>query len=100
MIKTLLQKTWSLIKNKFILTLSIFFVWLLVFDQQNLVDRWTAKKHLSQLKQDTSYYYNKIIKDQESINLLETSKDNLEKFARERYLMKSPDEDVYIIVKK
>lgn len=94
------QKVWEILKNKFVLAILVFTVWLLVFDQSNLIDRWKARKHLSELKQDTTFYYNKIQKDLESIRLLETSPDNLEKFAREKYLMKAPDEDVYIILKK
>ena len=100
MLKGTLQKLWLIVKNKFVLTTVIFFVWLFVFDQHNLVDRIKAHKHLNQLKQDTTYYHEQIVKDKQSIELLETNKDNLEKFARERYLMKAPDEDVYIIVKK
>lgn len=100
MIKKIIQKIWSVLKNKFVLTTLIFSVWLFVFDQHNLVDRWKARRHLNQLKQDTTYYHHKIYQDQENIRLLETNKDNLEKFAREKYLMKAPNEDVYIIVKK
>ena len=100
MVKVALHKTWRFVKNKFVLTTLIFFVWLFVFDQHNLVDRIKARKHLNELKQDTTYYHEQITKDKKSLDLLETSKENLEKFARERYLMKAPDEDVYIIVKK
>jgi len=100
MVKLAFQKIWLFVKNKFVLTSIIFFVWLFVFDQHNLVDRIKARKHLNDLKQDTTYYHEQIVKDKNSIELLETSKENLEKFARERYLMKAPDEDVYIIVKK
>ncbi|MEA1878124.1 MAG: septum formation initiator family protein [Bacteroidota bacterium] len=97
--KTLLNKIWAFLRNKFFLTLAIFIVWLIVFDQHNLIDRYKAHRHLNKLKKDTTYYINKIEQDRMSIRLLETDKENLEKFARERYLMKAPDEDVYIIVK-
>ena len=98
--KTAITGIWNFLKNKFILTSIVFIVWLLIFDPSNLVDRWKARKHLKELKQDTTFYYNKINQDRESIRLLETSNENLEKFAREKYLMKAPDEDVYIIIKK
>ncbi|MCK5821181.1 MAG: septum formation initiator family protein [Bacteroidales bacterium] len=95
----MLHKIWAFIRNKFFLTLAIFIVWLIVFDQHNLIDRYKSRRHLNKLKEDTSYYINKIQQDRQSIELLETDKENLEKFAREQYLMKAPDEDVYIIVK-
>jgi len=67
--------------------------------QLNKVWSFLRNKFFLKLKKDTTYYIDKIKQDRQSINLLETDKENLEKFARERYLMKAPDEDVYIIVK-
>jgi len=99
MTKPLLNKIWVFLRNKFFLTLAIFIAWLIVFDQHNLIDRYKSHRHLNKLKKDTSYYIDKIEQDRQSIRLLETDKENLEKFAREQYLMKAPDEDVYIIVK-
>ncbi len=97
--KPQLNKVWSFLRNKFFLTLAIFIAWLIVFDQHNLIDRYKSRRYLTKLKKDTTYYIDKIKQDRQSIKLLETDKENLEKFARERYLMKAPDEDVYIIVK-
>ncbi len=99
MINPQLYKIWVLLRNKFILTLVICIVWLVVFDQHNLIDRYKSHRHLNQLKKDANYYKEKIIQDRQSIKLLETDKESLEKFAREQYLMKAPDEDVFIIVK-
>lgn len=93
------NKIWLFLRNKFFLSLAIFIVWLIVFDQHNLIDRYKSIRHLNQLKKDTSYYQQKIKQDRLSIDMLETDDKNLERFARERYLMKAPDEDVYIIVK-
>jgi len=46
-------------------------------------------------------YYLKIIKENtEKIRELRTDKANLEKFAREEYLMKKNNEDIFVIVKK
>ena len=89
-----------IVKNKFLLSTLIFLVWLIVFDQNNLIDRYRTQKQLNKLKKDTLYYFNKIKEDKKSIQLLETDKKSLEKFARERYLMKSKDEDVFVIIKK
>ncbi len=90
----------EIISNKFVITLLIFTVWLIVFDQHNLIDRFRSKRHLNQLIKDTAFYHNKIRDDKQSILLLETDRQSLEKFARERYLMKAPGEDVFIIMKK
>jgi cell division protein DivIC len=91
---------WNVLRNKFFLGLVVFTVWIVFFDQNNLIDRNETKKKLNQLKQDTSFYRDKIREEKEKINQLQTSPANLEKFAREQYLMKAPDEDLFIILKK
>lgn len=86
--------------NKYFLCLVGFSVWIIFFDQHNMVDRYKSKQRLDQLKADTVFYQGKIRKDREAIKLLKTNPQNLERFARERYRMKAPDEDVFVILKK
>jgi cell division protein FtsB len=86
------------LRNKFILTALIFFLWLLLFDQNNLVDRKKSTREYNQLLQEKEYYQKKIDEDRKRINELKTNSDNLEKFAREQYLMKKDNEDIFIIV--
>jgi cell division protein DivIC len=90
----------SILVNKYFLSLVVFSVWIFFFDQHNLVDRFKSKKHLDQLKNDTVFYQKKIRSDRESIKLLKTNPQNLERFAREKYLMKAPDEEVFVILEK
>jgi cell division protein DivIC len=87
-----------LFRNKYILTIIIFFLWLLLFDANSLLDTFRAMKDLRQLEKDKEYYVNRINDDKRKLNELKTSNDNLEKFVREQYHMKKPDEDLYIIV--
>jgi cell division protein FtsB len=94
------HKVYSLLTNKYLITLLLFGVWIIFFDKHNLVDRYKSKEHLNQLKKDTVFYQSKIRSDREKMKLLKTNPQNLERFAREQYLMKSPDEDVFIILKK
>lgn len=94
------KKLLGILKNKYLLSFLAFSVWLIIFDQHNLIDRYKSRKHLNKLIQDTTYYNNKLIEDQKIIDQLNNDKDDLEKFARENYKMKADDEDVFIIVKK
>ena len=94
------QKLFSLVTNKYFISLVVFAIWIVFFDQHNLVDRYKSRQHLNQLKNDTLFYQKKIHGDREAIMLLKTNPQNLEKFAREQYLMKAPDEDVFVILKK
>ncbi|MCD6331953.1 MAG: septum formation inhibitor [Bacteroidales bacterium] len=100
MIKTFLNKILHLIRNKYFLSFLVFMIWIAIFDQHNLLDRIKTHRHLIQLRKDTLFYHNKIKANHTLIRELKTSDQNLEKFAREQYLMKAPDEDVFVILKK
>lgn len=97
-----MRETWKKIlpwlKNKYILTLIIFFVWMLFLDTHNMIDRFISMRQLSRMKHDREYYLDRIEKDSARMNELRTNRENLEKFAREQYLMKKEDEDIFIII--
>jgi len=88
------------VKNKYIITILIFIVWLLFFDNNNLVDRIKEINHLRQLEKDRKYYLERIDKDSKSLQQLKTNNKNLEKFAREKYLMKKENEDIFVVVEE
>ena len=88
------------LKNKFVLATIIFIVWICFLDENNLLERLQHLKELKQLEADKEYYRNKIEEDKKRLNELKTNNENLEKFAREQYLMKKDDEDVFVIVKE
>ena len=91
-------RIWQLLKNKYILTSLIFFVWLLLFDQNNLNERRKLGNEYKELIEEKQYYQDKIDEDSKRIEELKTNNENLEKFAREQYLMKKKNEDVFVIV--
>jgi cell division protein FtsB len=94
------KKILPYVKNKYILTILIFIVWLLFFDRNNLLDRAQELGHLRQLEKDKKYYIERIDKDAKRLEQLRTNSKNLEKFAREQYLMKKDKEDIFVIVEK
>jgi len=55
---------------------------------------------LNTLKNDKSYYADELEKSKSDLNELISSPANLEKFAREKYLMKKDDEDIFVFVEK
>jgi len=87
-----------MLRNKYVLTSLIFLLWLLLFDQNNLNDRRKNAREYNQLLEEKDYYQKKIEEDRKRIRELKTDNDNLEKFAREQYLMKKDNEDIFIIV--
>jgi cell division protein FtsB len=106
-LKTFITDTWEksrtsragkTLRNKYVFTTLLFFIWLLFFDQNNLAERRKSTSEYNQLIEEKNYYLIKIEEDRKRINELKTDADNLEKFAREQYLMKKDDEDIFIIV--
>ncbi|MBN1131609.1 MAG: septum formation initiator family protein [Bacteroidales bacterium] len=87
-----------ILRNKYTLTILLFLVWLFFFDQNNLVDRYRMAREIRQLEENKQYYLEQIEKDSTRLHELTTNRDNLEKFAREQYLMKKENEDVFVIV--
>jgi cell division protein FtsB len=88
----------SWMKNKYILTLLVFLVWIILLDPNNLISRVREVKTRNRLEREKEYYMGRIEEDRRKLNELRTSNENLEKYAREQYRMKRPDEDLFIIV--
>ena len=76
------------LNNKYIIASLIFLLWILFFDQNNLLNRISDLRNLREMKAQKEYYAKKIETDIQRTKELETDDDNLEKFAREQYLMK------------
>lgn len=53
---------------------------------------------IRQLDKDREFYEEQIKTDSTRLNELTTNKANLEKYAREQFLMKKPDEDVFVVI--
>jgi len=85
-------------RNKYFLTILFFLIWIILLDSNNLISRFRDMRELSRLKSDREYYLNKIEEESRKLRELKTDNDNLEKFAREQYRMKKPDEDLYIVM--
>jgi cell division protein FtsB len=85
-------------KNKYILTLLVFLVWIILLDPNNLISRVREVKTRNRLEREKEYYMGRIEEDRRKLDELRTSNENLEKYAREQYRMKRPDEDLFIIV--
>jgi cell division protein DivIC len=85
------------VKNKFILTSFLFLLWLIVFDRSNWFDMIGEVRAIHNLENEKEYYIKKIETDTQKLKELKTNDENLEKFAREQYLMKKTDEDIFIV---
>jgi len=86
-----------LLRNKYSLSLIVFFIWVIFFDSNNLIERTISFRKLHQLENDKIFYEEKIKDDRAKLVELESNPSNLEKYAREHFLMKKDNEDIFII---
>ena len=86
-----------LFKNKYSFSLIVFFVWVVFFDSNNLYNRINNLKQVHALEKKIIFYNEKIKSDRAQLEELESNPANLEKFARENFLMKKENEDIFII---
>jgi cell division protein DivIC len=89
-----------LLRNKFVITGLIFIVWIGFFDQNNLVDRFSLNQRIHDLEKQRTHYKAEIEDNVSRMEELKGSHENLEKFAREQYLMKRPDEELFIVIEE
>lgn len=71
---------------------------MLIFDSSNWIDVYREYSRISKLTKEQEYYIEKIKVDQQRLKELQTNNENLEKFAREQYLMKKPNEEIFVIM--
>lgn len=88
----------TLIRYRFSITLAFFVLWMLFFDQNNMIEQYKLRAQLRDLKAEKEYYLQEMAKAQQEYDELFTNQESLEKFAREKYLMKRDNEDIFVIV--
>jgi cell division protein FtsB len=87
--------------NKYLLSLIAFMIWMLFFDDRDIVT--THIKHpgeLKALKQSKAFYQQQILETRKELKALKSNAATIEKYAREKYLMKRDNEDVFVIAEE
>ena len=87
-------------KNFFFITTVFFLFWMLFIDSNDFISQYQLRKKLNNLEKERAYYTEKIEEVKQDREQLFSDKDKLEKFAREKYLMKKDGEDVYVIIEQ
>ena len=77
-----------------------FLVWMTFLDSNDLINRYRLSAKLRSLENEREYYQDKINEVEKDRQELMGTTELLEKFAREKYLMKKPTEDIFIIKEK
>tara|TARA_E500000331_G_C17043811_1_gene620821 strand:- start:307 stop:621 length:315 start_codon:yes stop_codon:yes gene_type:complete len=96
-INDFIDKIPSYLKNKYLFAIVFFIIWITFFDNFNLIKQSKIKKNIQRLEENKKFYTNEIKKDSTEYQDLLNDDEKREKFAREKFLMKKDDEDIYII---
>lgn len=86
-----------ILRNKYVATLLVFAVWMLFFDQNNAINQVRTRLKLAELNRQKEHYLEEISSSRDQLSILHNDREMLEKLARERYLMKKDNEDIFII---
>lgn len=88
-----------LFKNKYFWVSIAFLIWMIFFDKNDLFSQYQYQQQLNKLKKERDFYIKETDKVRKDLDELNSNPEKLEKFAREKYLMKKDNEDVFVIVK-
>ncbi len=83
--------------NKYLITGIGFVIWMLFFDRNDISLQLKRVKELHKLQESEKLMDVQISETRHELALLKTNPETLEKYAREKYMMKRDNEDLYII---
>jgi cell division protein DivIC len=101
--KRIYIKILNVLKNKYFIVSIIFLIYITLLSQNNLLEKYSAVKNLKKLKKEREYYIEDIKNCNKKLSEIRKEKkniDNIEKFAREQYLMKKDNEDLFVVIEK
>ena len=99
-LQDLFQKIPKPLRNKYIITFIVFLIWILFLDTFNIMKQIKMSINLRELNEQKEFYKNEIKKDSTRIFNLNNNPEEQERFAREHFLMKKDNEDVFIVREK
>ncbi len=90
----------GLFSHKYFLVSACFLIWMLFFDRNDLLSQYEYRTQLNKFQEEKEFYITQIEQVKKDLDELTTNKERLEKFAREKYLMKKDNEDVYVVIRE
>jgi cell division protein FtsB len=73
-------------------------IWVIFFDKNDLLTQMEFSQQLKSLENEKEYFLKEINLNKTRLEELQTNDKNIEKFAREQYLMRKDGEDVFVVV--
>jgi cell division protein DivIC len=94
------QPLWKRFTNKYVVAILVFVTWMLFFDSNNFISQFKKRSDLNRMLKKRTYYLDEIKTNERLTNDLKTSAAALERYAREEFLMKRENEDVFLIIEQ
>ena len=99
-IQDIIKKLPKPLRNKYLILFLFFILWIMFLDDYNLINQSKIKNTVNDLKSQKEFYIKEIKSDSIELYLLQNDTAEQEKFAREKFLMKKENEDIFIIREK
>ncbi|MDR2205872.1 MAG: septum formation initiator family protein [Flavobacteriaceae bacterium] len=97
-----ISQKWNFFKkyvlNKYFITIFLFLVWMIFFDSTSFLVINELNGDLDKHEKQLEYYKKEYKKNDDFYKKLMNNKNEKEKYARENYFMKKPNEEIFIIV--
>src|ERR1700712_1713689 len=92
-------RVFKIVSKKYMIATMAFVLMMLFFDDNNIFLQLDRKHQLNNLQKSKAFYESEIASTQQTLNTLQSSPVSVEKFARENFLMKRNNEDIFIVDK-
>lgn len=92
-----LERLPAWLKNKYFLAGTFFVIWILFIDPKDVPTSFNRVRTYNKLQQTEQNLNKQITETQKDLEMLKTNPQTIEKYARENYMMKKDNEDLFII---
>ena len=99
-IQQIIKKLPKPLRNKYLILFLLFILWVVFIDDYNLINQSKIKNTVDDLKSQKEFYITEIKSDSTELYKLQNDPAEQERFAREKFLMKKENEDIFIIREK
>lgn len=99
-VKNPVQRVPRFLRNRYVIAVLVLVGWITFFDGNDIWTTWKNQRELARMEDRKEWYAKEIERTREQLHELSSDKALLEKFARERYLMKRDNEDIFVLVEE
>ena len=85
------------LKSKYLIAGAFFVIWMFFFDPKDISSDFERRGKLNELQNSENHLNMLITESHKELDLLRNNAQSIEKYAREKYMMKKDNEDLFIL---